>query len=106
MAIFVKLAGTSLPSFHIGFARSLVQWIIVLVILAVKVMILVAFYSQRIPPFGTRKTLLPLLGRGLCGFIAMSCYYYGLTHSALGEAVVITFTSPISTAILARIVLK
>jgi hypothetical protein len=57
-------------------------------------------------PFGKRQHFLQLIGRGFFGFLSMSSFYYGLTHVPLGEAVVLTFTSPIFTAILARLILK
>jgi len=60
----------------------------------------------RINPIGPKGKRLLLCVRGGVGFIALSCYYFSITKMTLGDAVVLSFTSPVFTAISAVFILK
>jgi drug/metabolite transporter (DMT)-like permease len=83
-------------SFELVFFRSSVQWVIVLGFLA--------FF--RISPLGPPEKRKLLCVRGGVGFVALSCFYFSITKMSLGDAVVLSFTSPVFTAIFAVFVLK
>lgn len=53
---------------------------------------------------GPHKGLLLL--RGLFGFFGLSCYFFTIEHMPLAEAVVIQYTNPLFTALLAPLILK
>lgn len=93
MSVLVKIAGQRIPTQEIVLARSLVSlalsWLMV--------------RRARIPLWGTHPKLLIL--RGLFGFGALSCFFYSLAHIPLGEAMVIQYTSPLITALLAGVIL-
>lgn len=46
------------------------------------------------------------LGRSLCGLAAMYCFFHAIAHLNLAEAVLLNFSSPMFTAILAALWLK
>jgi drug/metabolite transporter (DMT)-like permease len=93
MSLFVKLAGTGVPSQQIVLVRGVVglvfaYWLV---------------WRVRIPLWGQRKGLLWL--RGLLGFFSLSCFYYALIHLPLAEATVIQYTNPVWTLWLAALFL-
>jgi drug/metabolite transporter (DMT)-like permease len=94
MGLLVKLLGQRLPSQEIVFARSL------LVLIFAWMMLRRAGAS----PWGNDKKWLFM--RGFLGFVALSCFYYGLTHLPLADATLIMYTNPVFTGIFAAIFLK
>jgi drug/metabolite transporter (DMT)-like permease len=91
MALFVKLAGQTLPTSEIVLARALISLVLSFVFLR----------ARRLSPWGTHRGLLLL--RGVLGFGGLCCFYYAVTHLPLAEATVIHFTNPIFTAVLATL---
>lgn len=95
MSVLVKTAGAmGVPTQTIVLARSLVTLVLSAAMLA----------RSGISPWGVNRRL--LLGRGLMGFFALSCFYYAVTHLPLAEATVIQYTNPLLTAILAATLLN
>jgi drug/metabolite transporter (DMT)-like permease len=94
MALCVKLASSKLPSLEIVFFRSLIG----------SLMIFAIIWKNKIPVFGTNRTLMAL--RGLTGFIALTLHFYTIEHLPLGTAVMLNYTGPIFAAILAVFFLK
>jgi drug/metabolite transporter (DMT)-like permease len=93
MGALVKLAGETLPSQEIVFFRSLL----------VLIFAYIELKRLGIPPWGENKKLLMI--RGTTGFIALSCFYYAVTHLPLADATVIMYSNPVFTGILAAIFL-
>ncbi|MBR9990986.1 MAG: DMT family transporter [Gemmatimonadetes bacterium] len=93
MSLLVKLAGQTLPSQEIVFARSLVMTVLSFLLLKRLGMALL----------GTRRRLLVV--RGLLGFAALSCFYYAIVHLPLADATVIQYTNPAFAAVFAVFVL-
>ncbi len=93
MGLLVKVAGQRLPSQEIVFFRSL------LVLGFAYAMIRRAGASA----LGNDKKWLVV--RGSTGFVALSCFYYGVTHLPLADATLIMYTNPVFTGILAAIFL-
>jgi len=54
---------------------------------------------------GHRDNRWPLIGRGVFGFLGMTCYYFSLAHLPLGDATAVMFTNPAMTAVLAYFLL-
>ncbi len=94
MAAFVKASGSHLPFMEIVFARSLVVFSITFVWLKM----------HRVPVLGRRKGLLFL--RGFSGFLGLTAFYYTLTHIPIADSVMLQYTSPIFTALLAMVILR
>jgi drug/metabolite transporter (DMT)-like permease len=94
MSLFVKLTGAHLPTMEIVFFRSLIT-------LALSGAML---WRYRIGPWGSARKLLFL--RGVLGFAALSCFYYGVVHLPLAEATVVHYTNPVFTAVLAALLLS
>lgn len=95
MSLFVKLSGTSFPSFEIVFARSVVQTLFSFLGCAM----------LKINPFGERGVRKWLLFRGLAGTLGLCLFFYSITQLPLADATVVFFLGPAFTAILAAIVL-
>jgi drug/metabolite transporter (DMT)-like permease len=89
MSLFVKWAGTRLPSQEIVLARSVLSFAMSFALLR----------RAGVSPLGNRRGLLVL--RGLYGFGGLSCAYYALTHLPLAEATLLSYLHPIFTSILA-----
>jgi drug/metabolite transporter (DMT)-like permease len=86
MSLLVKLAGERLPSQEVVFVRA-----------AVSLAVSYALVRRARPGnWGVRKGL--LVTRGLTGFAALSCFFYGLIHLPLADATVIQYTNPVWTA--------
>lgn len=93
MGLLVKVAGERLPSQEIVFFRSLL-------------VLIFAWWMLRragISPWGNNKKWLVV--RGFTGFMALSCFYYGVTHLPLADATLIMYSNPVFTAVLAAIFL-
>ncbi|KAI8636983.1 hypothetical protein BD408DRAFT_396476 [Parasitella parasitica] len=95
MSLFVKLSGTSFPSFEIVFARSIVQ----------TAFGLLGCVILKVNPLGKPGVRQWLLFRGLAGTIGLSLFFYSITKLPLADATVVFFLGPACTAILASIVL-
>jgi len=89
MSLFVKVAGQHLSSLQIVFVRAVLT-------LAMSWAVL---FRNKVPIWGENRLLLVL--RGLFGFIALSSFFYSVTHLPLAEATVIQFTNPVFTALFA-----
>jgi drug/metabolite transporter (DMT)-like permease len=94
MAACVKWAAATLPSIEIVFFRS------ALGSLPVAFMI----WRQRASWIGVKPKILLL--RGVFGFLALICYFYALSNLDLPRAVILNYTSPVLTVILARIIIR
>jgi drug/metabolite transporter (DMT)-like permease len=88
-SLFVKLAGTRLPTMEILFVRGVVG----------VGMCLVMLRKSGAGMLGKRKVL--LAARGLLGFGAMFADFYALVHLPLADALVLIFTHPVTVALLA-----
>ncbi|KAG1116102.1 hypothetical protein G6F42_013778 [Rhizopus arrhizus] len=95
MSLFVKLSGTSFPSFEIVFARSVVQTVFSLLGCAI----------LKVNPLGQPGVRRWLLFRGLAGTLGLCLFFYSITQLPLADATVVFFLGPAFTAILASIVL-
>ncbi|HKU42506.1 MAG TPA: DMT family transporter, partial [Polyangiales bacterium] len=93
MTLFVKLAGQRLPAQEIVAVRAALTLLFSYL----------ALRKARLPPLGSGQPLLWV--RGLCGFLALSCVYYAVTHLPLAEATVLQYLHPPLTAVLASLVL-
>jgi drug/metabolite transporter (DMT)-like permease len=93
MSLFVKLAGQRIPAHELVTARAVVSLVLSYVMLK----------QRGIPIWGNRKGI--LFARGLVGFFALICVYYGLTVLPLAEATVIQYLHPIFTAVIAMLFL-
>ncbi|QDG54846.1 DMT family transporter [Persicimonas caeni] len=93
MGLLVKVAGERLPSQEIVFFRSLL------------VLIFAWWMLKRagVNPWGNNKKWLVV--RGFTGFMALSCFYYGVTHLPLADATLIMYSNPVFTALLAAVFL-
>ncbi len=94
MALCVKKASQSMPSFEIVFFRSLIGTLIVLAVIA----------RKRISLLGQERLKMSL--RGICGFLALSLHFYTIANLPLGTAVMLNYMNPIFGALLAVIYLK
>ncbi len=94
MAVFVKACGSRIPSQEIVLFRS----IIVFVITAYWI------HRKRLPFLGNNRVYLFL--RGFFGFVGLSAFYYTLTHIPIADSVMLQYTSPLFTALLARFMLR
>lgn len=63
--------------------------------------------AKGIPPLGPEclRTRLILIFRGFCGMSFMATYYYALAVLPMSDAVVLTYTSPVLTALAATVLL-
>jgi len=93
MSLFVKLAGSRLPTQEIVAARALISLILSYLVLL----------RAGVPVWGVHRGL--LLARGAVGFLALSFVYYALTQLPLAEATVIQYLHPMFTALLASLFL-
>jgi drug/metabolite transporter (DMT)-like permease len=94
MSLLVKVAGQRIPPMQIVLARAIVSLVLSYLLLQ----------NAGLPMWGTQRRLLVL--RGVLGFAALACFYYGLVHLPLAEATVIQYTSPVFTALLAAWLLR
>jgi drug/metabolite transporter (DMT)-like permease len=94
MSLCVKLAGESMPTMQIVFARAIVTL----------TLSSIGLWRARISPFGDKTGL--LLFRGLVGSGGLMCFYAAVVHLPLAEATVIHQMSPVLTALLAALWLR
>lgn len=89
MSVLVKVAGRTLPTMEIVLARSVIitalTW---------------ATLRGRGRGLRGREPKLLLL-RGFLGFVALSCFFYGVVVLPLADVTVIQYTNPVFTALLA-----
>lgn len=76
MSLFVKLSGTSFPSFEIVFARSVVQTAFSLLGCAI----------LKVNPLGQPGVRRWLLFRGLAGTLGLCLFFYSITQLPLADA--------------------
>ena len=93
MSLTVKLAGRTLPTGEIVFARCLFSLIVTWGMLR----------RVRVSVWGRRKGLLLL--RGLTGFGGLMCFFYAISRLPLADTTVIQYTNPVFTAVLAGLFL-
>ena len=98
--LFVQLAIEAnkkrIPTLEIVFARSFVQ-----------LMLLIPWLLYyRVTITTERKNLAPLVIMGICGFLSVTFIYLGIDKVPLGDATVITFTSPVFTTFFAYALLS
>jgi drug/metabolite transporter (DMT)-like permease len=86
MSLMVKLAGARIPSQEVVLVRAVVSL----------AMAYVLVLRAKPGNWGVRKGL--LVFRGLMGFAALSCFFYGVIHLPLADATVIQYTNPVWTA--------
>ncbi|WP_272698966.1 DMT family transporter [Desulfovibrio sp. Fe33] len=88
-SLFVKMAGSRLPTMEVLFVRGLVGVVLCLIMLR----------KSGAGMFGKRKVL--LAARGLLGFGAMFADFYAIVHLPLADALVLIFSHPVTVALLA-----
>jgi drug/metabolite transporter (DMT)-like permease len=93
MAALAKVAGEQVPLFEIVLARSVV----------VAALAGYALRRSRTPLRGGEPGILVL--RGFLGFAALSCFYFAVVRLPLADAMVIHFTNPVFTALIAAVIL-
>ncbi len=89
MALCVKITSQTLPSLEIVFFRSFLG----------TVMILSLMIAKKVPLLGKERFLMTL--RGISGFLALTLHFYTIAHLPLGTAVLLNYTGPVFTALLA-----
>lgn len=89
MTVFAKLAGRRLPTMELVLARVVVTLVMSWWVLR----------TLPVSPWGNHKKL--LLMRGFAGFMALSCYFYAISHLPLADATVIQFCNPMLAALIA-----
>ena len=89
MSLGVKLVGQRIPSQEVVLVRGVLNAGFTYALLR----------QARVRPWGHRPRVLIL--RGLFGFLALSCLYYGLVHLPLADATVLQYTNPVWTALFA-----
>jgi drug/metabolite transporter (DMT)-like permease len=89
MSLTVKIAGQRLPTMELVFVRAVV----------VSVLAYADIVRRGVSLRGQHSGM--LLVRGLVGFGALACFYYGVVHLPLAEATVIHFTNPVFAALIA-----
>lgn len=94
MSVMVKAGGVSIPPMEMVFIRSVLVFLITLVLVK----------RQGIPLWGNNKKLLLL--RGFFGFFGLSAFFYTLTKIPIADSVTLQYTSPLFTALLAQPILK
>jgi drug/metabolite transporter (DMT)-like permease len=96
MSVLTKLAGARIPTMEIVAARAAIM------------LALSAFALGRRgidgDRLGNHRGLLVL--RGALGFVALTCFFFALTHLPLADATVLHFTNPILTSFLAAFFLR
>lgn len=89
MSLAVKIAGQRLPSQQVVLIRGALNVLFTYVMLR----------RAGIYLWGSRPLVLVL--RGLLGFAALSCFFYGVLHLPLADATVLQYTNPVWTGLLA-----
>jgi drug/metabolite transporter (DMT)-like permease len=89
MSLAVKYTGQRIPSQQIVLIRGAMNVLFTYWLLR----------RARVYLWGTRPGVLVL--RGLFGFAALSCFFYGVIHLPLADATVLQYTNPVWTGLLA-----
>lgn len=93
MGAFVKQASGTLPFLEVSFFRSFGG-----------LLLIAAWMKLTGHPFGARDKAI-LVWRGVLGWAALTAFFFGLSTLYLADAVLLNYTSPFFTAILATFVL-
>ena len=64
---------------------------------------LLSLFRRKVNPMGPRPYRGWLLLRGICGFLSLSGFYFGLTNLRVADAVVMQKTSPVITTLIAHL---
>ena len=94
MSLGVKLVGQRIPTQEVVLVRGVLNAGFTLALLR----------RAGVRPWGSRPRV--LVARGLFGFLALSCLYYGLVHLPLADATVLQYTNPVWTALFAAWLLQ
>ncbi|MGD9488363.1 MAG: DMT family transporter [Calditrichaceae bacterium] len=94
MAVFVKLAGSRLPSQEIVFVRSFLAFLMTFFLIK----------KGNISITGKRRGLLIL--RAIFGFFGLSAFFYTLTVLPIADSTLLLYTNPLITALIAPFILK
>lgn len=94
MALFVKLAGRTIPTMEIVFSRSLFVAVVMVGLLR----------RAGTPMSGRNRGLLVV--RGVVGATALSLFYFAIPRLPLGDVTAIFYTTPIWTALTAALLLR
>lgn len=94
MSVLVKASGLHLPPQELVFFRSIF----------VAAFTLVWIRQKRLPWLGRNRGLLFL--RGLFGYLALSAFFYTLTHIPIADSVMLQYTNPLFAALLSPLLLK
>ncbi|MCG3200511.1 MAG: Riboflavin transporter [Gammaproteobacteria bacterium] len=95
MGVFIKIASHDINNNMVVFLRN-----------AFGLAFLLPGLLQLGPELMRTRRLPAHLGRSLAGLAAMYCFFYAIAHMNLAEAVLLNFSSPVFTALLAALWLK
>eukprot|EP01119_Soliformovum_irregulare_P003999 TRINITY_DN15015_c0_g1_i1.p1 TRINITY_DN15015_c0_g1~~TRINITY_DN15015_c0_g1_i1.p1 ORF type:complete len:291 (-),score=60.04 TRINITY_DN15015_c0_g1_i1:25-897(-) len=96
MGMLVKIASNQgVTFFEVIVFRSIIQWILTLA----------SLLALRVNVLGPPEKRKLMVVRGAVGLVGMTCYFFSITVLPLSEAVALSFTNPVFTAILAVIML-
>jgi drug/metabolite transporter (DMT)-like permease len=98
MAVFVRRLSSALPQFELVFFRSLINLALVLAWLGRG-----ALRAQTSAPI---RWSWILFGRGVAGFIGISCMFYSVSHLPLSVAMLLSWSSPLFVLVFSRLLLK
>ena len=94
MSALVKEAGQlGIPLLQIIFVRAVIS----------VVLSLVDIHRAGVHPLGHRRVL--LFGRGVSGFLALTCVFYALLNLSMAQATLLQYLHPVFTAVLAFVFL-
>lgn len=94
MALFVKLAGRTVPTMEIVFARSLFMAVFTFGLIR----------REGLAPLGHHRRL--LFARGAVGVTALSLFYFAISRLPLGDVTALFYMAPIWTAFSAAFILR
>ena len=94
MALFVKLAGQTIPTMEIVFARSIFMAVFTFGLIR----------REGLAPLGNNRLL--LFARGAIGVTALSLFYFAISRLPLGDVTAVFYMAPIWTAFSATFILR
>jgi len=94
MALFVKLAGQTIPTMEIVFARSIFMAVFTFGLIR----------REGLAPLGNNRLL--LFARGAIGVTALSLFYFAISRLPLGDVTAVFYMAPIWTAFSAAFILR
>eukprot|EP00475_Leptophrys_vorax_P020966 TRINITY_DN28714_c0_g1_i1.p1 TRINITY_DN28714_c0_g1~~TRINITY_DN28714_c0_g1_i1.p1 ORF type:complete len:375 (+),score=72.10 TRINITY_DN28714_c0_g1_i1:85-1209(+) len=114
MAVMVKLvSGQNVPTLWVVFIRSIIVWLICVMNIAVEVhrsphsrTVQQMMWGSAPDPTVQRNIRLLMFGKGFLGFGSVWSVYFAVTILPLGDAVTLSFTSPLIAAALAAVLLS